>query len=51
MKNGSVAQMNLNREGVKDALYITFPEKDDALLDFKIHQSISKALEKAFEFE
>lgn len=32
-------------------MYITFPEKDDALLDFKIHQSITKALEKAFEFD
>lgn len=30
---------------------MAFPERDNALLEFRIHQSIMKALETAFEYD
>ena len=34
----------------KDIIYMNLPDKDKALLDFKTHNCITKALDKAFEF-
>ena len=47
MKEGDVAVV---RSQNRDLIYMNLPDKDKALVDFKTHNAIMKALEKAFEF-